>query len=83
MTPKTGAQLDLPVTVEAGGVYSVLVLEHEGKLSTVVRTDAKGAEVVPVGGQQTGVGGMGVPWQPFALGVLILGAFLVLRRRIA
>lgn len=83
VTPKSGNQVDLSVPLEAGGVYSVLVLEHDGKLSTVVRTDAKGAQIVPVGGQQTGVGGAGVPWQPFVLAGFIVIGFLLLRRRIA
>ncbi|GLZ31890.1 hypothetical protein Lesp02_40780 [Lentzea sp. NBRC 105346] len=83
VTPKSGGPLDLPVTLEAGAVYSVLVLENQGRLSTVVRVDAKGAAVVPVGGMETGVGGMDVPWQPFALCGLVVIAFLALRRRLA
>jgi hypothetical protein len=47
---------NLPVTLDAGGVYSVLVLERNGVLSAQVRQDAKGAEVVPAGAVETGFG---------------------------
>jgi hypothetical protein len=56
LTPKQVAKTDLPVTLDAGGVYSVLVLEKGGVLSATVRQDAKGAEVVPAGGVETGLG---------------------------
>lgn len=56
LTPKQVAKTDVPVTLEAGGVYSVLVLEKGGVLSATVRQDAKGAEVVPAGGVETGYG---------------------------
>lgn len=56
----TGANpTDLPVTLEAGGVYTVLVLEHDGELSAAVRQDAMGAAVVPDGAVETGLGGPG------------------------
>ena len=56
LTPKLVPETDVPVTLDAGGVYSVLVLEKAGVLSATVRQDAKGAEVVPAGGVETGFG---------------------------
>jgi hypothetical protein len=57
LTPDRAVGTDLPVTLDAGGVYSVLVLEHNGVLSAVARQDAKGAQVVPPGGIEAGFGG--------------------------
>jgi hypothetical protein len=48
----------LDVTIEAGAVYTLLVNARRIEL----RTDAKGAEVVPGGGQETGFGGMAGGW---------------------
>ncbi|MFD4669465.1 DUF4397 domain-containing protein [Lentzea sp. NPDC058450] len=53
---KDSTRLDAPL--EAGGVYSLLVNARRIEL----RTDAKGAEVVPSGGQETGFGGMSGGW---------------------
>lgn len=53
---KDSTQLD--VTLESGAVYSLLVSARRIEL----RTDAKGAEVVPGGGQETGFGGMAGGW---------------------
>lgn len=48
----------LEATLESGAVYSLLVSARRIEL----RTDAKGAEVVPGGGQETGFGGMAGGW---------------------
>ncbi|SEQ24188.1 DUF4397 domain-containing protein [Lentzea albida] len=48
----------LEATIEPGGVYSLLVSARRIEL----RTDAKSAEVVPGGGQETGFGGMAGGW---------------------
>ncbi|MFI6094521.1 DUF4397 domain-containing protein [Lentzea sp. NPDC051213] len=48
----------LDATLETGAVYSLLVSARRIEL----RTDAKGAEVVPGGGQETGFGGMAGGW---------------------
>ncbi|NKE55946.1 DUF4397 domain-containing protein [Lentzea sp. PSKA42] len=48
----------LEATLEPGAVYSLLVSARRIEL----RTDAKGAEVVPGGGQETGFGGMAGGW---------------------
>lgn len=57
VAPVEAGPTDLPVTLAAGGVYTVLVLEEEGALSAGVRKDAQGAMVVPSGGMETGQGG--------------------------
>ncbi len=61
LTPQLAPNTDLPVNLDAGGVYTVLVLERSGKLSALVREDAKGAQVVPAGPVETGLGGMSEP----------------------
>jgi hypothetical protein len=61
LTPQLAPNTDLPISLDAGGVYSVLVLERNGKLSALVREDAKGAQVVPNGAVETGLGGMAEP----------------------
>jgi hypothetical protein len=48
----------LDATLESGAVYTLLVNARRIEL----RTDAKGAEVVPGGGQETGFGGMAGGW---------------------
>jgi hypothetical protein len=48
----------LDATLEPGAVYTLLVNARRIEL----RTDAKGAEVVPGGGQETGFGGMAGGW---------------------
>jgi hypothetical protein len=87
VAPVDTASTTLPVTLEAGGVYTVLVLQRDGVLSAAVRLDARGSAVVPNGGVETGFGGTAGP----GLGVeaLLLGLaaaaggalVLVMRRR--
>jgi hypothetical protein len=91
VAPADAAATTLPVTLEAGGVYTVLVLQRDGALSAAVRLDARGSAVVPNGGVETGFGGTAGP----GLGVQVLllgfaataGGVLVLatrrRRRVA
>ncbi|OLR91552.1 DUF4397 domain-containing protein [Actinokineospora bangkokensis] len=93
VVPASGTSTELPVTIDAGGVYTVLVLERQGALVAEVKADAKGAEVVPAGGVETGFGGTagtsGGPSTPAALGLLAAagaaGALfaLLVRRRVA
>ncbi|MDQ3456580.1 MAG: DUF4397 domain-containing protein [Actinomycetota bacterium] len=53
-----GLAATLPLTVEAGGVYSVLVLDDSsGGLTVVTRVDAASSGTVPVGSVETGAGG--------------------------
>lgn len=56
--PRGKDSTSLDVVLEPGGVYSLLVSARRIEL----RTDAKGAEVVPGGGQETGFGGMAGGW---------------------
>ncbi len=82
----------LPVHLDAGNVYSVLVLDAaQGGLSAQLRLDAAGMGQAPTGGVQTGGGGMrSRPEQrlPLAvalvvlLGIAGLGAHRYRRRRI-
>lgn len=91
VAPADTASTELPVTLEAGGVYTVLVLQRDGVLSTAVRLDARGAAVVPAGGVETGFGGTaagsGLGVQALLLGcAAAAGGVLVLfvrRRRVA
>jgi hypothetical protein len=74
----------MPVTLDAGDVYSVLVLDDEGGgLRVETRTDAASGAVMPTGGVETGAGGTApaprpqAPWLPAGLGmagVLLLTA---------
>ncbi|GGM71221.1 hypothetical protein GCM10011609_03620 [Lentzea pudingi] len=63
---KESTTLDAPL--EAGGVYSLLVNARRIEL----RTDAKGSEVVPSGGQETGFGGMAGGWDWLTALVIML-----------
>lgn len=56
VAPVEASPTNLPVTLKAGGVYTVLVLEQGGSLSAAVRQDAMGATVVPHGAIETGLG---------------------------
>ncbi|MGW6445637.1 DUF4397 domain-containing protein [Lentzea sp. NPDC055074] len=56
--PREKDSTTLEATLEPGAVYSLLVNARRIEL----RTDAKGSEVVPSGGQETGFGGMAGGW---------------------
>ncbi|MFL6144160.1 MAG: class F sortase [Labedaea sp.] len=91
LAPRRAADTSLPVTLDAGGVYSVLVLERNGTLSATVRQDAKGARVVPAGGVATGAGGTASSWPAWdprrtaliiaVVAAILAGAVLTLGRR--
>lgn len=87
-----GLAATLPLTVESGGVYSVLVLDDSsGGLTVVTRVDAASSGSVPVGGVETGAGGtanpVGNPAGPLGLlagaTVLVVAGTLAGRRRAA
>ncbi|MBN9113678.1 MAG: DUF4397 domain-containing protein [Pseudonocardia sp.] len=61
VNPTTGDAAQLPVSLDAGGVYSVVLVQRAGRLSGEVRTDAAGPGRVPVGGVETGMGGTAGP----------------------
>lgn len=65
----SGLAATLPLTVAAGAVYSVLILdESDGGLSIVTRVDAASTATVPTGGVETGAGGTAPqPTGPFSL----------------
>jgi hypothetical protein len=91
VAPTEAKATSLPLTLEAGGVYTVLVLEKDGALSTGVRQDARGATVVPNGAIETGRGGpaggdIGLELVLLAAATVASGALVlrtVRRRRIA
>jgi hypothetical protein len=67
---------------QAGGVYSVLVLDAKnGGLTVEVRTDAKAGSVVPLGGVETGAGGASRELNP--VGALLLAGIALLAATIA
>lgn len=68
---------ELPVTVDAGSVYSVLILDTPTGLSLALHMDASASGVVPVGGVESGAGGTaivgtGSPLVPVALTLVAL-----------
>jgi len=52
------ALAELPITVDAGSVYSILILDTPTGVSAVLKVDATAAGVVPAGGVDTGGGGL-------------------------
>jgi len=77
----TGLASTLPLSVTAGGVYSVLILdEASGGLTVVTRVDAASAATVPTGGVETGAGGTATDDSGTALvpGAAALGALLIM-----
>lgn len=83
--PRGGKPVDLSARIERGGVYTVLVVERGGTLSATLRADAKGAVVVPGGGQETGFGGMapggpGLDWPLIGITCLLVASGLFLFR---
>lgn len=83
VTPAGGTPVDLPVTLAAGSVYSVLVLDRpEGGLMARTVLDAATMDMtfMPVGGVETGAGGTAehTPVAPVALGVALAAAVALL-----
>ncbi|WP_186762667.1 DUF4397 domain-containing protein [Lentzea tibetensis] len=84
--PRGADPINLDATIEPGAVYTLLVVERSGKPAASLRADAKGAEVVPGGGQETGFGGMapggpGLDWRLLGLSCLLVFSGLFLFRR--
>ena len=85
--PAGGQPITVPAAFDAGGVYSVLVLEGiDGKLSALLRTDAKRAGQMPNGGVDTGAGGTAhEDYTPLLVGgavlVALMAAAVLVRRR--
>jgi hypothetical protein len=70
LAPQQGSNTELPIDLQAGSVYSVLVLEKDGVLTASARQDAKGAEVVPTGGIEAGFGRTAVGFTPSQIALL-------------
>jgi hypothetical protein len=81
VTPASGEPTQLPVTLGAGSVYTVLVLDRSGGgLTVTAALDAASPGVVPVGGVEAGAGGTaggGVPAGRLSLAVLAVAALLL------
>lgn len=52
------AAVTLPCKLEANSAYTVLLVDRDGGLEAEVIRDSAGTGVVPVGGVQTGFGGL-------------------------
>jgi hypothetical protein len=86
VVPRGTDPVSLSATIEPGGVYTVLVLELDGKVTATIRADAKASEVVPGGGQETGWGGMAdgegsTEWPVVPFAAVLLCAAIVWSRR--
>jgi hypothetical protein len=82
VTGTAGTRTELPVQLDAGSVYTVLVLDRTGGgLTVTTALDAASPGVVPVGGVEAGAGGTAeggsAPAGRFALAVLALAALLL------
>jgi hypothetical protein len=84
---ESGAQT---VTLAAGSVYSVVVLDGSGRLVIDSLQDAAGSRVIPSGGAQTGLGGTaprpGIPVLPWLVGAMAVlagaaGCYTWIRQR--
>lgn len=87
-TEQTDLKATAAVTLSAGDVYSVVVLDAaDGGLTLATHTDAVSAAVTPTGSVETGAGGTagdGPGWLPLGaggLGVALLAAAYVRSRR--
>lgn len=56
-----GGRFAVPVDVTTNATYTVLLLDRPGGVVAELRRDAAGAATVPVGGVDTGLGGMAGP----------------------
>jgi hypothetical protein len=81
VTPGSAAPTDLPVTLDAGSVYTVVLLDRSGGgLTVTTALDAASPGVVPVGGVEAGAGGTaadtGLRTGPLAVAALAVLALL-------
>jgi len=83
-----GEQAEMPVTLAAGSVYTIVVLDTASGLKVDTLTDAAGSADAPMGGAATGFGGMAprpvtgsVPWLATLAAGLLLMVFGVLGLR--
>ena len=74
-----GEQAEMPVTLAAGSVYTIVVLDTASGLKVDTLTDAAGSADAPMGGAATGFGGMAPRPEPgSALWLATLAAGLLL-----
>lgn len=76
----------LPVTFDASTVYTVLLVDRDGRLATELHRDSVGAAAVPSGAVDTGLGGLagsgtGLWWWAGASAVFVLLALVSGTRR--
>jgi len=83
-----GEQAEMPVTLAAGSVYTIVVLDTASGLKVDTLTDAAGSADAPMGGAATGFGGMAprpvtgsAPWLATLAAGLLLMVFGVLGLR--
>jgi hypothetical protein len=57
VAPAAGGAVSVPVDLDAGSVYSVVVVQRDGALAAELKTDARGPGRAPAGGIETGLGG--------------------------
>jgi Domain of unknown function (DUF4397) len=84
----SGAQISMSVTLAAGSVHTIVVLDSSSGLQVDNLTDAAGSSDEPVGGAATGFGGMAsrdppgsAPWLATLAGGLLLMAAGILGLR--
>ena len=84
-----GEQAEMPVTLAAGSVYTIVVLDTASGLKVDTLTDAAGSADAPMGGAATGFGGMAprpasgsAPWlATLAAGLLLMAVGVLGLRR--
>jgi Domain of unknown function (DUF4397) len=86
VTPATGPAVQVPVRLDEGAIYSVILVQRDGALTARVTTDADGAGAVPTGGIETGLGGtagIGLPGVIAGVAIIVLVLAVGGRRRAA
>jgi len=88
VTQASGEPTQLPVTLDAGSVYTVLVLDRSGGgLTVTTALDAASPGVVPVGGVEAGAGGAGgaglPPGRLLLAGLAVAALLLTVRVRLS
>lgn len=73
-----GADAQLPAQVDAGAVYTVLLVDRGGQLAAELHADSIGSPSVPRGSVETGYGGMAGSPATTGLSVAVLALLAVL-----
>lgn len=78
VTPASGPATGLPVRLDPGVVYSLVLVQADGQLTARLRSDAVGAAQPPAGGIDTGLGGSAPNgWAPRAAVLALAGLVAV------